>query len=833
MTFWLPLALLFALVSPSVVSVHARGWNPDAQEVKPAAVAKANTDAVYQQIRRNDDLTGAVATVDGLILRRDAATFKFNKGEIYFLAPVEGRVIGAVFIGDMEMLLVPPTAAERKSLSRFSWEAEEPQRFSRMVMRFTDQTFEEIKQSPAVKMSTSGNQSGRARDAYHEVQTLLRDQARYNLDLRTLSDVYAPQRPGFFMSFPAGGRFDRLIYILDPLSQPETAPEQVSLVSLSETERGIWTSFHLASDYQGNSDLNSEDHRVYDISRHEISATIRGTRIIAVDRVTLQTRVDGVRVLAFDLYKTLRVSRVRDDQGTELSFVQEDKDHDADFAVILPEAVAAGKTLKLTVEYDGVDALKDSGGGNFILLPRASWYPNNTGSVFGDRALFEITFSYPKDMIFVAIGAPAGPEQVEGDLKIAKWSTGSTEMAVAGFNYGKFIKKELADKETGYGLEFYANKELPDELKELQIYLDQLGSDKWHITGITGSITTASMGEAALNDTQNSTRIYSAYFGKLPYTRLAITQQPAFNFGQAWPTLIYMPYTAFIDTTQRTQLMGAQFGAHTFWRYVGPHETAHQWWGHIVGWKSYRDQWMSEGFAEFSTSLYVQYVRKDMAKFHEFWEEQRRLITDATPYTKGIKPYTVGPVTQGYRLNSGKTPNITRAMIYPKGAYILHMLRMMMFDHRGGGDGRFREMMTDFVKTNFNKDVSTEDFKHAVEKHMTPQMDVDKNGTMDWFFNEWGYGTDIPAYRLGYQTGAAPDGKTLVTVTVTQSGVSDDFKMLVPIYADFGKGWTRLGAAKMTGNATVEIPIPLPQAPKKVALCALDDVLYTSLDAKK
>jgi hypothetical protein len=58
--------------------------------------------------------------------------------------------------------------------------------------------------------------------------------------------------------------------------------------------------------------------------------------------------------------------------------------------------------------------------------------------------------------------------------------------------------------------------------------------------------------------------------------------------------------------------------------------------------------------------------------------------------------------------------------------------------------------------------------------------------------------------------------------------------MLVPIYADFGKGWTRLGAAKMVGNATVEIPnIPLPQAPKRVTLCALDDVLYTSLENKK
>jgi len=836
MKLFIQLSLLLALALCSISGLTTPAQTPAAPAPKPDA-ARANSDPVYQQIRRKgngpDDFNGAVATVDGLVLRRDAATFKFNRGEIYFLTPVEGRTIGAVFIGDLEMSLVPPTAVEKKSLARFSWDSEAPQRFTRMVMRFTDQTFDEIKASPAVKMSASGAQSARAREAYHEIQILLRDQIYYNLDLRTLNDLYAPERPGFFISFPGGGRFDKLAFFVDPLSQPETAPEQVALESFSETEGGIWTAFHLANDYQGNADLNAQDHRIYDITRHEISATIRGTRIIAVDRLTLQTLAGGMRVLPFDLYGTLRVSRVRDEQGTELTWVQEDKDHDSDFAVILPAPVEAGKTLKLTIEYDGVDALKDSGGGNFILLPRESWYPNNSGTNSGDRALFEITFSYPKDNMFVAVGAPVGPEQIEGDLKIAKWSTGTTEMAVAGFNYGKFIKKDLADSETGYGLEFYANKEVPDEIKDFQLFLDSLARDKVHMTGITGNITTTSMAETALNDTQNATRIYSAYFGKLPYTRIAITQQPAFNFGQAWPTLIYMPYTAFIDTTQRTQLMGAQSGSNTFWRYVGPHETAHQWWGHIIGWKSYRDQWMSEGFAEFSTSLYVQYVRKDMGKFHEFWENQRKLITDATPFTKNVKPYTVGPVTQGYRLDSGKTPNVTRAMIYPKGAYILHMIRMMMFDHRGGGDTRFREMMTDFVKTNYNKDVSTEDFKHAVEKHMTPQMDLDKNGTMDWFFNEWVYGTDIPAYRLGYQTSATPDGKTLVTINVTQSGVSDDFKMLVPIYADFGKGWTRLGAAKLIGNSTVEIPAPLPQAPKKLALCALDDVLFTSLETKK
>src|SRR5260370_12502148 len=39
---------------------------------------------------------------------------------------------------------------------------------------------------------------------------------------------------------------------------------------------------------------------------------------------------------------------------------------------------------------------------------------------------------------------------------------------------------------------------------------------------------------------------------------------------------------------------------------VTPHEVAHQWWGHMVGWASFHDQWLSEGFAEFSAGLFFQ-----------------------------------------------------------------------------------------------------------------------------------------------------------------------------------------------------------------------------------
>jgi aminopeptidase N len=344
-----------------------------------------------------------------------------------------------------------------------------------------------------------------------------------------------------------------------------------------------------------------------------------------------------------------------------------------------------------------------------------------------------------------------------------------------------------------------------------------------------GSISTTAIADAALADAQNAVRIYNAYFGKLPFTRIAMSQQPAANFGQAWPTLVYMPYLAYIDTTQRNQLIGTRGGTDNFWRYVAPHEIAHQWWGHIIGWDSYHDQWMSEGFAEFSSSLYVQFIRGN-EKFVDFWEELRKQIVEASPATRDRKPYTVGPVTQGYRLNNGKTGGVARFLIYPKGAYILHMLRMMMYAQNKGGDVRFQEMMKDFVKTHFNHAVSTEDFKAIVEKHMTPEMNVTGNGKMDWFFNQWVYGTQVPAYKLEYKV--ASDGT--LSGKVTQSGVSDDFVMLVPLYIDMGKGWAKLGAARMTGNTSIEIKdIKLPAVPKRVAVCAMNDVLATSIENSK
>src|SRR5438445_10059004 len=108
----------------------------------------------------------------------------------------------------------------------------------------------------------------------------------------------------------------------------------------------------------------------------------------------------------------------------------------------------------------------------------------------------------------------------------------------------------------------------------------------------------------------------------------------------------------FYDTTIRHQL-GMDWGDRGYWKSVTSHEVAHQWWGHTVGWASYRDQWMSEGFAELSASLFIQTIEKNPQEFIKFWSDERDLLTEKSRL--GFRAIDVGPVTLGYRLSNDKS----------------------------------------------------------------------------------------------------------------------------------------------------------------------------------
>jgi aminopeptidase N len=184
----------------------------------------------------------------------------------------------------------------------------------------------------------------------------------------------------------------------------------------------------------------------------------------------------------------------------------------------------------------------------------------------------------------------------------------------------------------------------------------------------------------------------------------------------------------------------------------------------------------------------------------------------------------------GFRLSSPKTGwDIYGDLVYPKGAYILHMIRMMMWTQKEG-DERFKATMHDLVNTYRLQAVTTEDFKAIVEKHMSPQMDLDGNQKMDWFFNQYVYGTDLPAYHFEGQVSDNAGGDSL-HFKLTQSGVSPNFKMLVPIYLEFADGKViRVGAVHITGSDTLEQTANIPKLPghvKRVSINHFYDVLST------
>jgi aminopeptidase N len=185
-------------------------------------------------------------------------------------------------------------------------------------------------------------------------------------------------------------------------------------------------------------------------------------------------------------------------------------------------------------------------------------------------------------------------------------------------------------------------------------------------------------------------------------------------------------------------------------------------------------------------------------------------------------------VTMGVRLSTQKTGwSVYQNLVYPKGAYILHMIRMMMYTQKSGDD-QFKAMMHDFVDTYRLKVATTEDFKAVVEKHMTPAMDLDRNHKMDWFFNEYVYGTDLPTYHFEGLVKSTSD-KDSIHFKLTQSGVPDTFKMMVPVYVELADGrTTKLGSLYLIGNSSSEKDIELPKSPapiKRVLINYMHDVL--------
>jgi len=773
------------------------------------AQSGANSDPNYVALR-NLSLGSEAISVSNLSLKRDAGTFRLNSGTVCFVPAVNGMVTGAVFVGDGLFLLAPPTEAERKSLKYLTKEDEFNEKFERMVLRFTDSTYEEIKK--AGTPATGGCDAGLLKDS----QNTTRHRIHRNLEAELLAEAISPKPRGMFVAFIHGKRYDdKEIYELNP----NWNSNQVDFWTYDDNKWGSWTSFSFTEPH-----IKGTFGRNFRIDHHQLDATLeRSGALSGKATTTFVSLRDGLRVAHFSLFHTLRVQSVTAD-GQPLSFIQEDKNDDADFAVILPKPLAAGDNFTITTTYGGKEAVANEGGDNYFPIARQNWYPNSVGSAFGEYAVYDMTFHIPKGMKIAATGALVS-ESNEGGQNVSVWKSEAPQ-DVAGFNFGRFKVEEAKLTKPPVFIQSFANDEPPDWVRSLQqaVSGDNLsrGPGASHTTGVAlGTMSTTGLNKKALAEGELAVQLYTDYFGPSLFSHLQITQQTACNFGQSWPGLVWIPLCYYFDTTVRHQL-GMDWGDRGYWKVVTPHEVAHQWWGHTVGFGSSRDQWMSEGFADMSASLYLTMIEKDQKKFNAFWKDERDLLLERNP--AGFRAIDAGPLIMGYRADNSRTGGgITRRLIYPKGAYVLHMIRMMMFDSRTG-DKLFKETMQDFVSTYKGKAATTEDFKEMVEKHMTRGMDLDGNHKMDWFFNQYVYGTGLAQYSFHVSSQPTADGKTQLSGEITRSGVPDTWKDAIPVYAHMGEKTFRLGTIAVT-HASEPVNITISARIDRVSINDFEDLL--------
>jgi Peptidase family M1 domain len=774
------------------------------------AAPSPDASATYSALR-NLALGSESVSISNYDLKRDAATFRFRSGTICFLAPVNNKVTGAVFVGDATFLLNPPFESERKSLEYLTKSSEFNEHFERALFRFTDSTYDDLKKAGAP--ASGGCDANILKDS----QNVTRHRLKHNLEIDVLAELLSPNPRPMFIAFIHGKNYnDKELFQLDPNQDAN----QVEFITYDENKFGEWAAFNFTEPHPaGSAGKNFRmDHHTLETS-FEKSGALTGK-----STTTIVSLRNGLRVLPLDLFPKLRVQSVAAD-SQPLFFIQEDKNDDADFAVVLPKPLAAGEKFTFTTVYSGKEAVSNEGGDNYFPIARQDWYPNSVSGGLGEYATYDMTFRIPKGLKIAATGVLVS-DTTDGNQDVSVWKSENPQ-TVAGFNFGRFKVEEAKLPKPPVLVQSYANENPPAWVEELKHDVNGDLPGQRAVPGVSlGSMNTTGLNKKALAEGELAIQLYTDYFGPSQFSQVRITQQTACNFGQSWPGLVWIPICYYYDNTVRHQL-GLDWGDRGYWKVVTPHEVAHQWWGHTVGFSTGRDQWMSEGFADMSASLYISLIEKDPKKFIGFWNDEREILLEKD--AMGFRAIDVGPLTMGYRANNSRTGfGVTRRLIYPKGAYVLHMLRMMMYDNHTG-DQQFKELMQDFVNTYRGKPATTEDFKAIVEKHMTQQMDVDGNHKMDWFFDDYVYGTQLPSYKIDYKFDNAPNGDVQFSFDLTQSNVDGKFKMLVPIYLELDNGHMYLlGRAHVTGSTTIKDSVPLKglkNPPHRALLNYYDDVL--------
>jgi len=803
--------VLWCLLAPAVFPATERSPHELYDAIKALRVDPTNT---YRIVPANR-----------IELRRGDAVLSFEEGTLGFFSPFDGQITGAVFSGRGHVLAAPREPVEKQQMGRFLGAPVLDQEFINGYLRFTDSTADELlRQFRAANLATQTDSSLAAQwdsalTGINPVYTL-----------RILFDKLSPHpRPCFYAGLEgaATGPFD---VVLDSQRDEPFVLGQVHKGS-GGTFYDVWTSHRLPD-----SSLNPVAFRAV---HYSLETTISSNNSLeASASVSLRAVTGTERILAFQLSRALTVDSVTGEHGDSLDFFQNEgmslpersaRGNDYLYAV-LPDAPAPGQEFALHFHYRG-SIIQDAGNGVLFVGARESWYPH-----LGDCSEFssyDFLLRWPRKLRLIATGSKL-EEHEEGEFRVGHWKV-EKPISVAGFNLGEYASTSVVSG--AHSIDVYANRELEEDLRRRLSAPDL--NDLSFPSARFGSGTTGhpvapppppppSPADALKQlgkEIDSSIRFYETFSGPFPFHNLSVSQIPG-TFGQGWPSLLYVSTYSFLrpEAQQRAGLSTA--GQEHFTELVPYHEVAHQWWGNVVAWSSYRDQWIDEAIANYLTLLFADTKKNPDHTLRVWLGRYRHQLAEKLPGASEAAG-DIGALALGTRLNSSKSPSAYEEIVYSKGSWVIHMLREMLRQPGAKNpDARFISLLQTLVTKYAYRALSTDDLRREVEAVMTPGMDLEGGRSMEWFFEEWVRGTGIPHYRVEFTTHRTETGYQ-IRGKLFQTGVPRSFIARVPLYSSGAGHGTLLGTVVAAGPET-SFHFDTPNLPRKIVVDPQMTLLCTS-----
>ena len=717
------------------------------------------------------------AQVKGLDFTRDVGRFHLEQGQLYGCTPVDGRRVAVLFVGTGTFTMKPPTVVEQQQLMRFYGQDSIRMGFKRLFLMFADTTWEQLTRMAGFAPASDP----RIDDAVTYCLKYLHDRSTRTFQEAFMLTFLHHQKNQLFHAHISDEPFKPVFFSVDPFEEEEvTFSQRAPIELLHDIE--VVSRFHTRREYLMHTAGRAEDKAVASVSDYRIEARIAGNRdLSATAGMRLTLSADSLRWIPFTLFSKLDVDSVWWGTGEMLQFVR--TDDSPSLWIRLPHAMDQGAVCSLSVAYHG-DVVQQDELGWIGLMSSSGWYPRIGYHAYAN---YDLSFKTPAKWAFASVGEPLSTT-VDGDTLITRWRS-VRPMRNASFSIGPFKRIELEGNQT------------VAEAKE--------GESLPNVTVLAFDYTPAGYGFADLGsevraDMLNCMRFFQHVYGKSPVKDFTATEIP-YDHGEAFPGLIHLSWTTF-KTSDRN-------GWNEVFR---AHEVAHQWWGVGVGYRTYHDQWLSEGISEYSGLWFMQMALRDNDKFFDALDRMKKRILGARQYMLSSGQES-GPIWLGYRTQSSETGGDYDLIVYQKGAWVMHMLRSLMVDLQTFKEDKFIAAMREFYEQFLGKEARTVDFQRVMEKHF--------GAPLDWFFRQWVMDTKIPEYTFAYTTAKTPDGKFETTCRITHANVGPEFIMPVPLLLKFDGGkFYRLRIIVKGDQTEYKLPL-LPMEPTEIIFNDLHAVL--------